>query len=130
MRRNKYNAKSAVIDGIRFASKLEASRYRELKLLERAGDIEKLEVHPRFPLFVGAHHICTYEADFRYKDVRRGTTHIEDVKGVRTALFILKKKLMKACLGLEVKELRDRKRRLWKELRTTMVDEQETKPEG
>ena len=111
--RRKYGNKPTLVDGIRFASKLEAGRYQELKLLERTGDIAQLEVHPRFPLFVKDQHICTYEADFRYKDVRRGTVHIEDTKGVRTALFILKKKLMKACLGLEIEELRDKKRKAW-----------------
>jgi hypothetical protein len=102
----KYRNKPTVVDGYKFLSMLEAKRYRELKLMEKSGEVADLEVHPRFPLFVGAHHICTYEADFRYTDVKRGTIHIEDTKGVRTALFILKKKLMKACLGLEVQEVR------------------------
>ena len=107
MRRNKYNAKPTVIDGFRFASKLEASRYQELKLKVHAGEILYFDIHPKFKLFVGDHHICTYEADFRYTD-KRGTVHIEDTKGVRTASYILKKKLMYACLGLEVEELRAR----------------------
>ena len=106
MRRRKYNNKPTVIDGYRFDSKLEASRYGELRLLEKAGEIVELEVHPRFPLFVGPDHICTYIADFRYYDCSRGTFRIEDTKGVRTALFLLKKKLMKAVLKLEVEEVR------------------------
>lgn len=107
MRRNKFNAKPTVIDGFRFASKLEASRYQELKLLEKAGEIRGLKIHPRFKLSVGEHHICAYVADFFYWD-KRGALHIEDTKGVRTASYLLKKKLMFACLGLEVEELRAR----------------------
>ena len=103
--KSKFRNKPQSIDGYRFLSMLEAKRYTDLKLMERAGEIKNLEVHPRFPLFVGSHHICTYEADFRYSD-NRGTVHIEDTKGFRTALFILKKKLMKACHGIEVEEVR------------------------
>lgn len=106
MRRRKFNNKPTVVDGYRFASLLEAKRYRELRLLEKAGEISELEVHPRFPMFVGPEHICTYIADFKYFDVTRGTIRIEDTKGVRTALFILKKKLMHAVLGLTVEEVR------------------------
>lgn len=106
MRRRKYNNQPQLIDGFRFDSKLEAKRYGELRLLEKAGEIVELEVHPRFPLFVGKEHICTYIADFKYFDVNRGTLRIEDTKGVRTALFLLKKKLMRAVLKLEVEEVR------------------------
>lgn len=101
----KYRNVPTVIDGFRFLSKLEAKRYAELKLLQRTGDIKGLEVHPRYPIDVQGKRICTYEADFRYTDTR-GTVHVEDTKGFRTALFLLKKKLMLACHGIEVEEVR------------------------
>ena len=40
-------------DGIRFDSKREYLRYKDLKLLERAGEIKHLEVHPKFPITIG-----------------------------------------------------------------------------
>lgn len=101
----KFRNVPTIVDGIRFLSKLEAKRYGELKLLQRAGKISELEVHPRFDLIVNHERICIYEADFRYVDVERGTV-VEDTKGARTALFILKKKLMKAVRGIEVQEVR------------------------
>ena len=47
---NKYKAKPLTVDGIRFASQREGSRYRELKLLEKAGQITGLELQPVFEL--------------------------------------------------------------------------------
>jgi hypothetical protein len=48
-RKTKFGSKKKVIDGYKFLSLLEAKRYGELKLLERAGEIKNLEVHPRYP---------------------------------------------------------------------------------
>ena len=48
--------------------------------------------------------ICAYIADFRYeREDKDGVWHyiVEDAKGVETPEFKLKKKLMKACLGIE-----------------------------
>lgn len=105
MRQSKYHNKRTVLDGFAFDSQAEAKRYGELKLLERAGKASGVEVHPRFPLTVNGVHICTYEADFRYVDVLRGTIVVEDVKGYRTALYGIKKKLLKACHGIEILEV-------------------------
>lgn len=103
--RNKFGAKKTIVDGIRFDSMAEAKRYGELKLLARAGEIHDLEIHPRYPLDVKGTRVCTYVADFVYRDTR-GTLHVEDVKGMRTALFILKKKLMQAVWGIDVEEVK------------------------
>lgn len=105
MSRNKYHAVATMVDGFRFDSQAEARRYGELKLLVRAREITDLEVHPKFPLMVNDAKICTYIADFRYRDTR-GTTHVEDVKGRKTALYSLKKKLVRACCGIEIEELK------------------------
>ena len=105
MRRRKYNNRPTVIDGYRFDSKLEASRYGELRLLEKAGDIKDLEVHPHYPLEVNGLKICTYEADFRYTD-NRGTIHVEDVKGFDTAVSRIKRKLVKATCEINVEIIR------------------------
>lgn len=109
MNRSKYRNKRTYMDGYCFDSMAEASRYRELKLLERAGEVSELQVHPHYPIEVNGKHICTYEADFAYVDTR-GTVQVEDVKGARTALYILKKKLVKAALNIEIQEVKPKRR--------------------
>lgn len=100
---HKYHAKPTEIDGIRFASKKEGRRYQELKLLEMAGEIENLELHPSFKIEVNGEKVCRYIADFRYRE--KGREIVEDAKGVRTPVYILKRKLMKAVHGIEIKEI-------------------------
>jgi len=101
----KYKNQPQVYDGHHFDSKRERDRYAELKLLERAKEIEGLMVHPRFPLTVKNHKICAYVADFEYVDRRTGERVVEDVKGVKTAIYKLKKKLMAAILEIEIQEV-------------------------
>lgn len=95
-RAHKYGAKAVVIDGHRFDSKAEGRRYEQLKLLERGGRISDLCIHPRYELLgTKGEKIAVYEADFEYLE-RAGRGHIvvvEDVKGVATPAYKLKKKL-------------------------------------
>lgn len=102
---NKYNAKPTVIDGIRFASRAEAKRYEELALLERHGLITQLGIHPSFAIDVLGERICVYVADFSYVEVNGRPFVVEDVKGVRTPIYLLKKKLMRAVHGIEITEI-------------------------
>jgi hypothetical protein len=100
----KYHAIRTQLDGYTFDSKAEAKRYAELRLLERAGEIRNLTVHPRYPLEVNEVRICVYVGDFSYNlriyDPRVGTAWwkamVEDVKGVKTPAYRLKKKLFEA----------------------------------
>ena len=48
--RHKYNNKPVVDEGIRFDSKKEFARWRELLLLQKAGEISKLERQKKFEL--------------------------------------------------------------------------------
>ena len=92
-------------DGFVFDSKDECTRYHELKLLQRIGDISGLKVHVQFPIEVNGQRICVYEADFVYQ--RDGMKIVEDVKGAPlTALYRIKKKLMMACNNVSVQEVR------------------------
>lgn len=93
------------MNGIRFDSKREAKRYQELCLLEKAGGIAKLELQPRFPLVVNGEKITSYRADFRYLDVRSGEIVVEDAKGVKTPVYRLKKKLVRAIYGIDIQEV-------------------------
>ena len=95
---NKYHAHKAELDGITFDSKAERDRYAQLKLLLRAGEISDLTLQPEFELIPSYRkngrtvRAIKYRADFMYK--KNGETVIEDVKGVRTKEFVIKKKLM------------------------------------
>ena len=103
---SKYGNHKAEIDGYVFDSLAEARRYQELVLVERAGDIADLEVHPKYKIVVNQKLICTYSADFRYRMLSGDGRHItEDVKGVKTAVYQLKKRLMLACYGIEIVEV-------------------------
>jgi hypothetical protein len=93
-----------VVDGIKFASKKEAARYSELKLLQAAGEITDLKTQSRIPCIVNGEKVCDYYADFSYYDRRTKKMENEDVKGMRTAVYKLKRKLVKACTGIEILE--------------------------
>ena len=102
---NKYHNRRTEVDNITFASKREADRYLELKLLVHAGQIVDLELQPLFPLVVNDQKIGTYVADFRYYESGSGVLIVEDVKGVKTEVYRLKAKLMKALYSIEIKEV-------------------------
>lgn len=94
---NKYKNKKIIIDGIKFESKAEGKRYSELKLLERAKKISNLELQPCFilqPSFKKngkTYRKIEYIADFQYEE--NGQVIVEDVKGMKTKEFQIKRKL-------------------------------------
>jgi hypothetical protein len=97
-RPHKYNAKKMEIDGVTFDSRKEAQRYLQLKQMAAAGEIHALQLQPRFelqPSFKDASgktiRAIHYVADFQY--VEGGRVIVEDVKGMETAVFKLKRKL-------------------------------------
>lgn len=77
-----------------FDSKAEFNRLNELILLQKVGDIKNLEVQPVYAIIVEGIRVCEYRADFRYW--RAGSVVVEDVKGVQTQLYALKRKLVQA----------------------------------
>jgi hypothetical protein len=94
-RPHKYGAEPTVVDGIRFASKAEAHRYGELLLKERAGEIEGLELQPAFLIWQSGDEKIFYIADFKY--IENGQVVVEDVKGVKTDVYRMKKKMFLAA---------------------------------
>ena len=88
-----------------FDSKAELARYRELQLLQKGRQITDLKRQVPFDLAIGAMLICRYRADFVYFDVKRSEWIVEDVKGVKTAVYNLKKKMMRHILGIEIQEV-------------------------
>jgi len=103
---NKYGAKRTAIDGIYFDSKAEAKRYTELRLMQAAGLITKLETHPCYEIEYHFKKICVVELDFKYFDHKRGEYVIEDVKGQDNPLSILKRKLVEAFHGIKVEVIK------------------------
>lgn len=113
-KRHKFGAVATTVDGIRFASKREAARYGELKLLQGAGVIRGLVLQPKYDIYALAFQAAPvkvgfYKADFRYMvPVLDGKWKfiVEDVKGVRTEIYRLKKKLVEAQYGITITEVR------------------------
>lgn len=101
---NKYRNKKTVVDGITFDSRREASRYGVLKIMQAAGLITNLRLQVPYVIAVNGQKICRYVADFVYLENSREV--VEDVKGVRTREYILKRKLMFAVFGIEIKEVK------------------------
>ena len=97
--KSKFNARKTVVDGITFDSKREAKRYQELKLMERAGVIKDLQRQVRVELVPpfncdGKHFRGVYYVvDFTYTD-SSGSVIWEDVKGMKTSVYLIKRKLV------------------------------------
>ena len=110
MPRHKYNAVRTWCSGYWFASKREARRYSELLLLESAGEVRDIELQPAYRLMSPTPDgslvsTAKYVADFRYVDIPSGETVVEDVKGVRTQVYILKKRWVETQYGITIKEV-------------------------
>jgi len=119
MRRGRYgNIKRINLGGKTFDSAREGKRYQELEILVMAGEIDNLELQPRYPIEIQGIKImlCSsrypngrqlvYVADFRYLDLKTGEIIVEDVKmqsGHRTDVYKIKRALLKA-MGVEILE--------------------------
>lgn len=122
----KYHSKKAVVDGIVFDSRKEARRYSELVLLEKAGAITGLRRQVKYVLIPAQREPDTrgvrggirqgkllerevsYLADFVYEerdDSGDWHTVVEDVKGMRTKDYIIKRKLMLYRYGIKIREV-------------------------
>lgn len=104
MATSKYGAKRTEYDGRVYASRAEARRAADLTLLQMAGEIRALAFQQPYPLEVNGVKVGTYVADFTYW-TKEGRFVVEDVKGVATPVFRLKKKLVKAIHGIEIVEV-------------------------
>jgi hypothetical protein len=100
--RSKYGAVRTEADGHKFASKKEANRWMDLRLLEHAGHVQELKRQVPYELEVNGITICTYIADFVYR--KGAELVVEDTKGMKTPLYLLKAKLMLALHGIVILE--------------------------
>lgn len=108
---SKYHNTKITVDGHTFDSKKEAQRYKELKLLSDLRMITVLGLQTPFVLIPAQRRAdgktergVTYKADFTYYDCD-GNYVVEDVKGVRTAEYKIKRKLMLQVYGITIKEV-------------------------
>lgn len=121
--KNKYKNIPTIIDNVRFQSKKEAKRYRELKELHNERLISELELQKKFELIPAQYEAfqiqgkrktlerkrcvekaCTYIADFAYID-NEGNQIVEDTKGFRTPDYIIKRKLMLSLHNIKIVEI-------------------------
>lgn len=108
---NKYGNRKTVLDGETFDSRKEATRWAELKLLERAGEIQNLQRQVPFELIPlqrdengkMLERPVKYVADFVYTEGCKQV--VEDTKGMRTPDYIIKRKLMLKVHGIKIKEI-------------------------
>ena len=104
---NRFNVspvEERTLDGIVFASKKEMKRYAELRLLQRAGEVQDLELQPEFRVSINGQHYCTYTADFAYTE--KGERIVEELKSTGTAkdaAFRLRKKAAELFYGIKVR---------------------------
>lgn len=108
--KSKYKNKKVIIDGIKFDSIKEGQRYRILKSKLQAGKISNLVLQPTFNIAKSVYldgrkrAVRKYKADFSYTD-SAGNYIVEDVKGMKTPLYLLKRHLVKEIHDIEVVEI-------------------------
>ena len=112
MSNSKYGNEKVVVDGIKFDSLLEANRWQELKLLQRAKQIQDLDRQVRFelqPCYKKNNKTIkaiNYVADFVYYDLNKKKMIVEDTKGFKTDVYKLKKKIFEYVFpDLEITEI-------------------------
>jgi hypothetical protein len=111
MARSKYGARKTVVDGITFDSVREASRWNDLKWLEKAGKISRLERQVTYVLAPSVllhgeakkKPALRYVADFRYVAAGSPNVIVEDAKGRDTPVSRIKRHLMKSVHGIDVR---------------------------
>jgi len=95
--RHKYKAKPCELDGIKFASKLEARYYAQQKLRIAAGEIIFSLRQVAFDLPGNTRYFCDF-LEFHAD----GSVHVVDTKGVETAAFKRAKKQVEAIYPVEI----------------------------
>lgn len=110
-KQSKYKNKKATCDGIEFDSKKERNYYLKLKAMEELGLIKDLELQKeyilqdKFVLNGKTRRKITYKADFSYISIEDGKLHVVDVKGFKTDVYKLKKKMFEYKYQTELEEV-------------------------
>ena len=111
VKQNKYKNKKVEYHGIKFDSNKEMAYYIKLEILEQKGKIKDLELQkvyelqPSFKINGKTYQKITYKADFSYISVEDNKLHVIDVKGFKTEVYKLKKKMFAYKYGIEIEEV-------------------------
>lgn len=103
----KYRNRVTHVDGLRFDSAKEARIWGELQLRQKAGELVHLERQARFPLVVAGLDCGAYVADYAWIEAN-GEYVVADAKSAitrRDRVYRLKRKLMRALHGVDIREL-------------------------
>lgn len=124
---SKYKSRKTLVNGILFDSKKEAARWQQLVLWEKSGGIRNLRRQMRYalcPLIIDGADcrdvnagtptprrlpVAYYVADFEYEERSQAVPDwwpliVEDVKGVKTPIYLLKKHWFEAQYGIQIRE--------------------------
>jgi len=101
--KSKYGNKRTFYNGRWYDSQKESLRAVELDMLLKSGVVKKWTPQVRYDFTHNGVKICTYVLDFKI-EYSCGKIEYEDVKGFKTAIYKLKKKMMKAFYQIEIKE--------------------------
>ena len=110
---SKYKNSKTTYNGEVFDSLKELRRYKELLALQGAGKIKDLDRQVKYALIPSQKDAngktierpINYYADFVYTDTATNEKIVEDVKGIRTAEYIIKRKLMLSVYGIRIIEI-------------------------
>lgn len=131
---SKYRSRKVTVDGMTFDSRKEYRRWCVLRQMERTGQITGLKRQTKYELIPAQYRTvetgerykrdipakciragdpktkdvcieksCVYIADFEYRE--NGRLVVEDVKGVRTEAYKIKRKLMLWRYGIKIREV-------------------------
>jgi hypothetical protein len=103
-RKNKYGNKKTVYNGNKYDSKKEAEYAYRLDMLIKAKEVISWERQIRLNLLVNDIKVCAYLVDFIVKYPDNKVEYV-DVKGYKTDIYKLKKKLVKAVLDIDIVEI-------------------------
>ena len=104
VKKSKYRNIKVELNGIHFDSKKEAAQYKKYLLLKKVGEITDFQMQVRYDLAINGVKLGFYKADF-VVTWKSGLVRVVDVKGIRTPVYILKRKLMLAIWGIKILEL-------------------------
>ncbi len=100
MIRHKFHAKPTELDGIKFSSKKEAKRYMELKLLKDSSDVLFFLRQVPFHLPGNVRYVCDFMVFWSNGDIT-----VEDVKGMKTDMYVVKKKILEDTYPIQITEI-------------------------
>jgi len=98
--KSKYKNIPTVVDGIKFDSKKESERYKQLKLLKQIGEVKEFELQKSYKLAGRYRYVCDFFVKWR-----NGIECVEDVKGYKTQVYKLKKAWMKDKYNIDILEI-------------------------